>query len=90
MDRNTAASIARLEAKVDALIIRFDEAITTQVKDHGKRLGVLERRAVWQAGWIAGAGLAEPGVQRLPIQAGNGAGRPYRRHRKRAENPEVL
>ncbi|WP_241160227.1 hypothetical protein [Desulfovibrio sp. ZJ369] len=57
-DLNTAASIARLEAKVDALIIRFDEAITTQVKDHGKRLGVLERRAVWQAGWIAGAGLA--------------------------------
>lgn len=56
-DLNTAASIARLEAKVDALIVRFDEAITTQVKDHGKRLGVLERRAVWQAGWIAGTGL---------------------------------
>lgn len=67
-DLNTAASIARLEAKVDALIVRFDEAITTQVKDHGKRLGVLERRAVWQAGWIAGAGLVGSAMTALVIK----------------------
>ena len=57
-DVDMASRIARIEAKLDALGQRMDDAVLTQVKDHGKRLAVLERRAVWSAGWAAGAACA--------------------------------
>lgn len=66
-DMTPEERIARLEAKFEsfeasimaqfaALNLRLDEVIISQVKDHGKRIQALERRGVWMAGWIAGAG----------------------------------
>lgn len=67
-DLHTESRLARIEAKLDALGQRMDDAIVTQVKDHGKRLAALERRAVWQAGWIAGAGLVGSAMTALVIK----------------------
>ena len=66
-DMTPEERISRLEAKFEsfeasimaqfaALNLRLDEVIISQVKDHGKRIQALERRGVWMAGWIAGAG----------------------------------
>lgn len=48
--------LTRIESKMDALNQRFDDALLTQLKDHGKRLAALERRQVWLGGWVTGAG----------------------------------
>ena len=53
---NHEARLARIEALLEALNQRMDDAILTQPRDHGKRLGILERRQSWQVGWMAGAG----------------------------------
>lgn len=50
------AGIAGLQAEVGGLRERIDDIVVTQLKDHGKRLAALERRQVWMAGWMAGAG----------------------------------
>lgn len=55
-DLHTESRLARIEAKLDALNDRIDEALVTQIRDHGKRIAALERRAMWAAGWTAGAG----------------------------------
>ena len=54
-DLHTESRLARIEAKLDALNERIDEALVTQIKDHGKRIAALEQRVIWAAGWIAGA-----------------------------------
>lgn len=46
--------LTRIETKIEELKNLILEGLVTQLKDHGKRLTVLENRAVWQAGWIAG------------------------------------
>ena len=48
--------LTRVEAKLDAVNDKLDEAILSQLKDHGKRINALERRGWWMAGWITGAG----------------------------------
>lgn len=52
------AELSGLRSEVSALRERIDEIVITQLKDHGKRLTLLERRQVWVGGWIAGAGAA--------------------------------
>ena len=53
---NHEARLARIEALLEALNKRVDDAILTQLRDHGKRVSILERRQAWQIGWMAGAG----------------------------------
>lgn len=48
--------LARIEAQLAGLNQRLDEVVISQLKDHGKRLQALEKRGIWVAGWIAGAG----------------------------------
>ena len=61
-DLEMESRLVRIEEKVDELGRRIDEALLTQLKDHGKRIGALERRSVWQAGWVAGAAFAASSV----------------------------
>lgn len=50
------AGISGLQAEVSGLRERIDDIVVTQLRDHGKRVAVLERRQAWQIGWMAGAG----------------------------------
>ena len=52
-----AERLARIEEQVTAVRHDIAEMVCTQIKDHGKRIAALEKRAVWAAGWIAGAGF---------------------------------
>lgn len=56
MSATAEERLARIEAQLAGLNQRLDEVVISQLRDHGKRLAALERRAVWMAGWIAGAG----------------------------------
>lgn len=47
-----------IEAKLEELKNLIMEGLVTQLRDHGKRIAILERRAIWQAGWTAGAAAA--------------------------------
>lgn len=67
-DLETESRLARIEGKLDELGKRIDEALLTQVKDHGKRLSVLERRQIWVTGWIAGAACVASGVTALLVK----------------------
>lgn len=64
-DLEMESRLVRIEEKVDELGRRIDEALLTQLKDHGKRLALLEKRQIWVAGWIAGAACAASGVTAL-------------------------
>lgn len=50
------AGISGLQAEVSGLRERIDDIVVTQLRDHGKRIAILERRQAWQIGWMAGAG----------------------------------
>lgn len=50
------AGISGLQAEVSGLRERIDDIMVTQLRDHGKRIAILERRQAWQIGWMAGAG----------------------------------
>lgn len=59
-----AAMRAEMQAKLDAVTKRIDEVVIAQINvNTGKlaqfdaRISALERRQVWIAGWIAGAGV---------------------------------
>lgn len=54
-----------IEARLEELKSLILEGLVTQLKDHGKRIAQLERRAVWQAGWMAGAAAASSAVTAL-------------------------
>ena len=75
-DVDMASRIARIEAKLDALNERIDEALVTQIKDHGKRISALERRAVWAAGWVAGAACAASALTAAVVHFMGLGGRP--------------
>lgn len=51
----TEGRLARVEAKLDAVNEKLDDAILSQLRDHGKRIGSLESWRARQAGWMAGA-----------------------------------
>lgn len=48
--------LARMTAKLEALDKRIDDAVVSQVRDHGKRIAALEKHQAWIAGAIALAG----------------------------------
>lgn len=50
------AGISGLQAEVSGLRERIDDIVVTQLRDHGKRIAILERRQAWQIGWMTGAG----------------------------------
>ena len=50
------AGISGLQAEVSGLRERIDDIVVTQLRDHVKRIAILERRQAWQIGWMAGAG----------------------------------
>lgn len=50
------AGISGLQAEESGLRERIDDIVVTQLRDHGKRIAILERRQAWQIGWMAGAG----------------------------------
>lgn len=52
----TEGRLARLEGKVDSINEKLDEAILSQIKDHGKRIASLERARAYSTGWVVGAG----------------------------------
>ena len=48
--------LARMTARIEALDKRIDDAVVSQVRDHGKRIAALEQKQAWIAGAIALAG----------------------------------
>ena len=55
-DKTAEERLARIEAQLAGLNQRLDEVVISQLRDHGMRIQALEKRGVWVAGWIAGAG----------------------------------
>ena len=51
------AAVASVQAEIIAVNKRNDDALISQVRDHGKRISALEAWRVWLIGWAAGAGL---------------------------------
>ena len=51
------AAVASVQAEIIAVNKRIDDALISQVRDHGKRMSALEAWRVWLIGWAAGAGL---------------------------------
>lgn len=48
--------LSRMTARIEALDKRIDDAVVSQVRDHGKRIAALEQKQAWIAGAIALAG----------------------------------
>lgn len=59
------AGISGLQAEVSGLRERIDDIVVTQLRDHGKRVAILERRQAWQIGWMAGAGAVGAALGRF-------------------------
>lgn len=51
------AAVAGVQAELAAVNKRIDDALISQVRDHGKRISALEAWRVWLIGWAAGAGV---------------------------------
>lgn len=43
----------------------MDDIVVTQLRDHGKRVSILERRQAWQIGWMAGAGAVGAALEKF-------------------------
>lgn len=50
--------LSSVEAKLDAVNEKLDNAILCQLKDHGKRLAALERARAYSTGWVVGVAAA--------------------------------
>ena len=59
------AAVAGVQAELMAVNKRIDDALISQVRDHGKRISALEAWRVWLSGWAAGAGLVSHFVFQL-------------------------
>lgn len=59
------AAVASVQAEIIAVNKRIDDALISQVRDHGKRISALEAWRVWLIGWAAGAGLVSHFVFQL-------------------------
>ena len=51
------AELSGMHSEMRGLRERIDDALISQLRDHGKRLAVLESWRVWLVGWAARAGL---------------------------------
>lgn len=61
-DLAVEARLTRIETKIEELKTLILDGMVTQLKDHGKRIAILERRAIWHAGWMAGAAAASSAI----------------------------
>lgn len=59
------AAVAGVQAEIAAVNKRIDDALISQVRDHGKRIAALEAWRVWLIGWAAGAGIVSHFVIQL-------------------------
>ena len=59
------AAVAGVQAEISAVNKRIDDALISQVRDHGKRIAALEAWRVWLIGWAAGAGIVSHFVIQL-------------------------
>lgn len=59
------AAVAGVQAELMAVNKRIDDALISQVRDHGKRISALEAWRVWLIGWAAGAGIVSHFVFQL-------------------------
>lgn len=59
--------LARLESKVDSINEKLDDAILSQLKDHGKRIALLESARAYSTGWIVGAGAVAGAVMSAAV-----------------------
>lgn len=57
-DLQVEGRLAKIEVKLEELKNLILQGLVTQLKDHGKRIAALERRAIWKKGWIAGVAAA--------------------------------
>lgn len=46
--------LTSMESKVDAINEKLDNAILSQLRDHGKRLSSLEHAKAYSIGWVVG------------------------------------
>ena len=51
------AELSGMHSELKGLRARIDDALISQLRDHGKRIAALESWRVWLVGWAAGAGL---------------------------------
>jgi hypothetical protein len=51
------AELSGMHSELKGLRERIDDALISQLRDHGKRIAALEAWRVWLVGWAAGAGL---------------------------------
>ena len=51
------AELSGMHSELKGLRERIDDALISQLRDHGKRTAALESWRVWLVGWAAGAGL---------------------------------
>ena len=51
------AELSGMHSELKGLRERIDDALISQLRDHGKRIAALESWRVWLVGWAAGAGL---------------------------------
>ena len=51
------AELSGMHSELKGLRERIDDALISQLRDHGKRIATLESWRVWLVGWAAGAGL---------------------------------
>ena len=55
-DRDVESRLIRVEDKLDAINQRIDDALLSQIRDHGKRIAALESWKMWVVGVAAGLG----------------------------------
>lgn len=53
-DRAVESRLIRVEDKLDAIDQRIDDALLSQIRDHGKRIAALESWRMWIVGVAAG------------------------------------
>jgi hypothetical protein len=49
-DRDVESRLIRVEDKLDAINQRIDDALLSQIRDHGKRIAALESWKMWSLG----------------------------------------
>jgi hypothetical protein len=58
------AELAGVHSELQGLRERIDDALLSQLRDHGKRLAALETWRVWLVGWAAAFMLFWPLLRR--------------------------
>ena len=59
------AELSGMHSELKGLRERIDDALISQIRDHGKRIAALESWRVWLIGWAAGAGIVSHFILRV-------------------------